>query len=172
MTTKRALKLARWLLPTAALFALACALFAPAEARRATQNRERPPREPEARSEVRGRVLYDETDRPARRARGEFTALTDARGEFRIRGVRAGRYIAFVDVPGVLSPVSFINLAELRGGGGDPGMPDLGEGRAFFDYVEVDGKEDVSVVVRARRGATLSGRVTYADGDPAVNVSV
>ncbi|MCA1620974.1 MAG: hypothetical protein LC795_17040 [Acidobacteria bacterium] len=32
MTTNRALKLARWLLPTAALFALACALLAPAEA--------------------------------------------------------------------------------------------------------------------------------------------
>ncbi|HEX8281868.1 MAG TPA: carboxypeptidase regulatory-like domain-containing protein [Pyrinomonadaceae bacterium] len=180
-TTNRALKLARWLLPSAALFALACALFAPAEARRPAQIRERPPREPEARSDVRGRVLYDDTDRPVRRGRvilvaegggpGEYGALTNARGEFRVVGVLAGRYVAFVDVPGVLSPVSFISLSELRGGGGG-GMPDLGEGRALFDYVEVDGKEDVTVTIRARRGATLSGRVTYADGDPAVNVNI
>ena len=199
MKTNRALMLARWLLPTAALFALACALLAPAEAgggraasdarargaRRAAQVRESVRELQEGESErasaVRGRVLYDDTERPARRARvmlvgegggrNEYSALTDARGEFRIEGVRAGRYLAFVDVPGVLSPVAFISLGEMRTVGGR-GMPDLGEGRAFFDLIEVDGKEDLSVTVRARRGATLSGRVTYSDGDPAVNVTV
>ena len=182
MKTNRAHKLARWLLPTAALFALACALFAPAEARRAAQIRERPPRDPEAiTSNVRGRVLYDDTERPARRARimlvaeggarTEHYTTTDARGEFRIANVRAGSYYAFVDVPGVLSPVAFISLGDLRTGNG-PGMPDLGEGRDLFELIEVKGKEDVVVTVRARRGASLSGRVTYADGDPAVNVTI
>ena len=67
-TTNRALKSARWLLPPAALFALACALFAPASARRPAQIRERPPREAEGVADVRGRVVYDDTERPARRA--------------------------------------------------------------------------------------------------------
>jgi protocatechuate 3,4-dioxygenase beta subunit len=189
MKTNRALKLARLLPPAAALFALACALLAPTEAGRARAGggaqiresvREGPQEERAAGAAVRGRVIYDDTERPARRARlmfvavagarNEYTALTDARGEFRIPRVRAGRYLAFVDVPGVLSPVGFVSLGEMRGGG--PDMPDLGEGRAFFDFFEVDGKEDVSVTVRARRGATLSGRVTYSDGDPAVNATV
>ncbi|MDT5293147.1 MAG: hypothetical protein QOJ76_27, partial [Acidobacteriota bacterium] len=38
--------------------------------------------------------------------------------------------------------------------------------------VEVAGKEDVRVIVHARRGAVLGGKVSYADGDPAVNVTV
>ncbi|HWS88091.1 MAG TPA: carboxypeptidase-like regulatory domain-containing protein [Pyrinomonadaceae bacterium] len=183
----RALRLTKWLAPLAALFALACALFAPAEAgvarRTPPQNarapREERPPEPEE-SVVRGRVVYDDTTRPVRRARvmlikennvgrSEYAALTGAGGDFAIRGVRAGTYYAFVDVPGVLSPVGFVSLEMLRA---SPGTFDLGEGRRFFDLVEVDGKQDVNVTVHARRGASIAGRVTHADGDPAVNVSV
>ena len=79
------------LLPPA-LFALACALLAPVEAGRAPgraasrptqemqQGRERP--KPEANTTVRGRVVYDDTSRPVRRARlilageGEGQSLT------------------------------------------------------------------------------------------------
>lgn len=187
-----ALRLTKWLLPAAALFALAGALFAPAEAGSAPR-RTRAARaqetvrvqgeksgEPPDDSIVRGRVVYDETSRPVRRARiilitesngrNEYGALTDARGEFRIAGVRAGTYYAFVDVPGVLSPVGFISIDTMRTASG--GMPDLGEGRKFFDLLEVDGRADLNVTVHARRGASVSGRVSYADGDPAVNVSV
>ncbi|HEX6182842.1 MAG TPA: carboxypeptidase-like regulatory domain-containing protein [Pyrinomonadaceae bacterium] len=193
MTKNLARRLGRWLLLPPALFALACALLAPAEAgrapgdapmRRATQEGQegqaRQKREPEANTTVRGRVVYDDTSRPVRRARimlmgesgarSEYGALTDGRGEFQIRGVRAGTYFTFVDVPGVVSPVTFISVDEMNVG--VPGMPDLGSGRAFFDVIEVDGKEDLNVTVRARRGASIAGRVTYADGDPAVNVTV
>jgi hypothetical protein len=194
MTRNYVRSLARWLLLPPALFALACALLAPAEAgrapgaaappRRTTQDgqdgQERQKREPAANSTVRGRVVYDDTSRPVRRARiiltgeggarSEYVALTDGRGEFRLRGVRAGTYLAFVDVPGVLSPVGFISLDDLRGGG--PNMPDLGAGRVFFDVVEVDGKEDVNVTVHARHGGSIAGRVTYTDGDPAVNFTI
>jgi len=77
MTKNLARRLARWLLLPPALFALACALLAPAEAgrapRRAAQDGQegqgRPKREPEANSTVRGRVVYDDTSRPVRRAR-------------------------------------------------------------------------------------------------------
>lgn len=180
--------LTKWLAPAAALFALACALLAPAEAgvargARRAQDARAQHEEKSAEGEesvVRGRVVYDDTSRPVRRARvmlitdgstgrGEYAALTDARGDFRIGGVRAGSYFAFVDVPGVLSPLGFISIDDMRGASG---MPDLGDGRKFFDLVEVDGKRDVNVTVHARRGASLSGRVAYADGDPAVNVSI
>lgn len=183
--------LVKWLAPAAALFALACALLAPVEAggaRRRTRTRaqdnraqavEENPDAPPADSVVRGRAVYDDTSRPVRRARlmlftedgtrGEYSTLTDARGDFRVAGVRAGTYYAFVDVPGVLSPVGFVSIEDLRAG---PSSPELGEGRRFFDRVEVDGKQDVTVTVHARRGASISGRVSHADGDPAVNVNV
>lgn len=184
-----ALRLTKWLAPAAALFALACALLAPVEAGIARRPRARAQnvRESQAgksaereESVVSGRVVYDDTSRPVRRARvmliveggpgrSEFAALTDARGEFSIWGVRPGTYYAFVDMPGVLSPVGFVSIEEMRAASG---MPYLGEGRRFFDLVEVDGKEDVTVTVHARRGASIAGRVSYADGDPAVNVNV
>lgn len=182
------LTLSKWLAPAAALFALACALLAPAEA--GSPRRPRPRAQddnvrqraegadgPED-SVVRGRAVYDETSRPVRRARvilitdggsGEYATTTDGRGDFVIAGVSAGTYYAFVDAPGVLSPVGFVGSEELSG---SSGRPDLGEARRFFDRIEVDGSQDVSVTVRARRGAAISGRVSYADGDPAVNVNV
>ena len=171
-------------LPLAALFALACALFAPVPstlARRATQEQEQEESKketPPANSAIYGRVVYDDTSRPVRRSRvllvdesgsrPEYNALTDADGAFRIEHVRAGTYFAFVDVPGVLSPIGFVRVAEMRG----RGNPDFTEARKFFDMIEVDGKQDTRVTVRARRGAALGGHVTYADGDPAVNVTV
>lgn len=166
----------------AAVFALACALLAAAApsaaASVAPQKPEPTPTPTPAESTVYGRVVYDDTSRPVRRgrvllvdeaaARPEYNALTDGDGSFRFAHVRAGSYFAFVDVPGVLSPVSFVRVGEMRG----RGMPDFTEARKFFDVVEVDGKQDSRVTVHARRGAALSGRVTYADGDPAVNATI
>lgn len=170
------------LAPLAAAFALACALFAPAApstaARRAPQESEASKKKQPADSAVHGRVVYDDTGRPVRRARvllvdetgarPEYNTLTDADGAFRIEHVRAGSYFAFVDIPGVLSPVSFLRNTEVRG----RNVPDFTEARKFFDTIDVDGKQDSRLTVHARRGAALSGRVTYADGDPAVNVTV
>jgi hypothetical protein len=171
--------------PLAALFALACALLAPASpatsgARRARQEHEQATRRrsPRPESVVYGRAVYDDTSRPVRRARvmlvaetgsrPEYNGLTDSDGNFRIYDVSPGTYYAFADVPGALSPVAFVSFGELRG----RGSPDFSEARRFFDVVEVDGGEDSRVTVHARRGGALSGRVTYADGDPAVNVGV
>jgi hypothetical protein len=169
--------------PLAALFALACALLAPAApataARRAGQEAGREKKQsPPADSTVYGRVVYDDSGRPGRRARvmlvdesgsrPEYNALTDGDGAFRIERVRAGSYFAFVDIPGVLSPVGFVRVSQVRG----RSVTDFSEARKFFDTVDVDGKQDSRFNVRARRGAALSGRVTYADGDPAVGVTV
>ncbi|MDT5293688.1 MAG: hypothetical protein QOJ76_568, partial [Acidobacteriota bacterium] len=189
MKTKQTRRLSHWLALPPALCVLACAFlshastarrgaYAPARTRRAPAAQEQSKPKPEPMPTVYGRVVYDDTSRPVRRARimlvsdegarTDFNALTDAHGDFRIEGVRAGSYFAFVDVPGVLSPVGFVSVSELRGGG----VPDFGEARKFFDIVEVAGKEDVRVIVHARRGAVLGGKVSYADGDPAVNVTV
>jgi hypothetical protein len=133
----------------------------------------------EPKSVVYGRAVYDGTSRPVRRARvtlasraertRQYVGLTDANGEFRIGGVTPGHYIAFVVAGGVISPVSFIPLAELTGGAPDLYRPEL---RQYFDEVEVDGKGDKELTVRARRGAAIGGKVTYANGDPAINVRV
>jgi hypothetical protein len=130
---------------------------------------------------VYGRAVYAETSRPVRRARvtllstggnrTDLDALTDANGEFRIKGVHAGSYFVSIDAPGLMSPVSFLTFEELRAGVFDKASGSVGM-REFFDVVEVDGKADKEVTVRARRGAAISGRVTYSDGDPAVGVSV
>ncbi|MDT7780589.1 MAG: hypothetical protein QOC99_3101 [Acidobacteriota bacterium] len=184
MKMNRIRRLSRWLALPVAFFALACALLAPAssETRRAyartpTQRAAQSKQKAAPVSAVYGRVVYEDTSRPVRRARvmlvgeggnrTEFGALTDAHGDFRIIGVSAGNYFAFADVPGVLSPIGFISVSDLR-----TNSPDMTEARKFFDAVEVDGKQDVQVTVHARRGAALGGKVTYADGDPAVNVTI
>jgi hypothetical protein len=169
--------------PLAAAFALACALLAPAapssRAARARQGRARQEeKQPASDTTIHGRAVYEDNNRPLRRARimlvgdngsrPEYTALTDADGYFEIRGARAGSYFAFADVPGALSPIGFVNFSELRG----RANPDFTEARKFFDSVEVDGNQDARMTVHVRRGGALSGRVTYADGDPAVNVTV
>ncbi|HZB47009.1 MAG TPA: carboxypeptidase-like regulatory domain-containing protein [Pyrinomonadaceae bacterium] len=136
-------------------------------------------RKEEPKSVVYGRAVYEGTSRPVRRARitladraeraRRYVGLTDANGEFRIGGVTPGHYFAFVIAGGVISPVSFIPLAELSGGAPDLYRPEL---RQYFDEVEVDGKGDKELTVRARRGAAIGGKVTYANGDPAINVRV
>ena len=127
---------------------------------------------------VYGRVVYEGTSRPVRRARimllspdgrgpDQLAGLTDARGEFRIKGVPAGRYIAALDVAGVVSPISFAALESVRSD-----FLNFDEIVRHFEVFETTGKADKEVTVRARRGAALGGRVTYSDGEPAVGLTV
>jgi hypothetical protein len=194
MRTNLIRRLSQWLLLPVALFALACAFLAPtpteasrARARTATtrvrraaqtqSTRTQAEDESKAASTIHGRVVYEETSRPVRRARlmlvseggtrTDYGALTDAHGDFQINSVHAGSYFAFVDVPGVLTPIGFVSINDLR-----TGAPDLSEARGFFDVIEVDGRQDVHVTVHARRGAAIAGKVVYAEGDPAVNVTL
>ncbi|MBC7929273.1 MAG: hypothetical protein H7Z38_01800 [Rubrivivax sp.] len=175
-------KLTRKLSLTLAAFALACACLAsiaPASRRARAQdddaNQQSKTEKPT--SAVYGRAVYADTERPVRRGRVrlfgvggdrvDVNGLTDANGEFRIKGVRAGSYFIMIDVAGLMSPVSFVSLEELRGGSLD--TEDI---RKYFEVVETNGKEDKQVTVRARRGAAIAGKVTYSDGDPAVNLFI
>ncbi len=134
-----------------------------------------------SKSIVRGRALYDDTGRPVRRAPilllpatgrnegGGSSGMTNARGEFQVRNVRAGSYFVMVNAPGVITPVSFVDLRELSAG---PDGMNLAEVRKHFEEVTVDGMNTVDIEVRAKRGGAISGRVSYADGNPAISVNI
>jgi hypothetical protein len=135
-------------------------------------------------STVRGRVVFGETGRPVRRARvmlveertttqGAGTtsqAVTNARGEFEFKRVRAGHYFVAVVAPGVLTPFSFA-IGNLRAEVQPVGNAS-GELKKYFDEVSVDGTSDAELNVKARRGAAISGRATYEDGAPAIGATV
>jgi hypothetical protein len=146
---------------------LACAALA-----QTPEDREQRPAR-QGRSAVYGRLVNEATGRPLRRARVSLMtlggsrvdhgALTDARGAFRIGDVPAGRYVVWAAVEGMLSPLSFAH--------GDRAS-DYAELGRHFTVVELDGKAEREVTVRARRGGAVTGRVTYADGDPAVGAQI
>lgn len=133
-----------------------------------------------AKSVIRGRVIYEDTNRPLRRARiallktdgsggggMEKTGATDERGEFIINDVAAGSYIVVVDVPGVITPFSSVEL--------DDGINERSAMIALrkeYEEVTVNGTNTVDVRVRARRGGVISGRVQYEDGEPVINAQI
>jgi hypothetical protein len=131
-----------------------------------------------AKSVVKGRITYEDSNRPVRRARlmllqtdgegrMEKTGVTDERGEFSIKEVGAGNYIMVVDSPGIVSPFSSVELEE--------GMDErsaLVSLRREFSEISVNGTNTVEVQIRAKRGGIVTGRVNYQDGDPAVNAQI
>lgn len=134
--------------------------------------------EPTPRAKLRGHVVYDDTGRPVRRARVLLlqdgstegtgpSALTNERGDFVIEHVAAGRYFIIVEGPGLLTPYSFLSVEETQGT-----EINFNAFRDQFERVSIDGTSDAEVEVRARRGGALTGKVTYENGDPAINVEV
>jgi len=129
-------------------------------------------------STVKGRVLYDDTNDPLRRSSislmqlperpGNFSAATDRNGKFEIRDVPAGVYFVLVDSPGIISPIAFLKIDEARG----PEAFDSKEMNRYCTQVAVDGTNSIEMVVRARRGGAISGKVTYSDGIAAVNAQI
>lgn len=129
-----------------------------------------------SKSTVRGRAVYDDTNRPVRRARvtllgitpgggTEQKGMTNNSGEFEIKNVPAGTYFVMVDAAGIMTPLSLVDVEEQID---EKAM--LDEVRKHFDEVSVNGINNVTVKVRAKRGGAINGKVTYADGDPAINV--
>lgn len=123
---------------------------------------------------VRGRVVFDDTDRPIRRSqitliqfptRGEqASSATDRDGRFVMDHVHSGVYFAWVNSPGIIAPFAFMNIRE-------NGPEEAVNVKAIKEYcteVIVNGG-DVNVTIHARRGGIISGKVTYSDGEPAIN---
>ncbi|MET0647273.1 MAG: carboxypeptidase regulatory-like domain-containing protein [Pyrinomonadaceae bacterium] len=122
----------------------------------------------EGRATVRGRVTFGDNGKPVRRAvvtlltdinhPDLLRTLTDRRGEFRFRGVPAGKYIVAADAPGIVSRSSGFSFRDtglgLEGIEKSIGRVTVGE----------DGEAKVEFSVE--RGGALGGRVTYSDGEP------
>jgi len=128
---------------------------------------------------VKGRVVFDDSNRPVRRAQialiqlpatrpaGERSSATDRDGRFVIEDVPTGVYFAMVNLPGIISPLAFMSLTER----GPSENFDLKSIREFCTEVIVDGG-NVDVTVHARRGGAISGKITYSDGEPAIDAQV
>jgi hypothetical protein len=139
-------------------------------------------------STVTGRVFYEGTNRPVRRAKvllvnaavtrygGLVTegydaqpnfSGTDRDGAFVFRNVAAGRYFVLVESSGVVSPLLLAgNEIELARGVA------AGRFRKEFAEVSVDGVADARVDVRARTGGVITGRAAYGDGAPLTGARV
>lgn len=122
---------------------------------------------------IKGRVVYEDTSRPLRYGTiglkligGSNTTdfvKTDGEGNFEIRNVDPGTYLPVIRVEGVLGPESLENFRILKNA--DPPV-------IVFQEISVPGPGEYQIDIRAKRGATLSGTVRYADGEIAVGLNV
>jgi hypothetical protein len=115
-------------------------------------------------STIRGRAIYDDTDKPARRApvillsatmKIHRMTVTDSNGDFIFKNVPGGIYRLAVDFSG-------------RTNGFPAGDLDRNAGVE----ITVDGTSPAEVKLRAIRGASITGRVTYPDGEPVVGAQI
>jgi 5-hydroxyisourate hydrolase-like protein (transthyretin family) len=127
---------------------------------------------------VRGRLVYEDTNRPMRYA---LVALvppaenygtlysskfvkTDETGNFVIRNVKPGTYIAYVKSEGILNQDSYKFSFRRANQDNKP--------EQLFEKIEIGGLGEFQIVVAARRGGSISGKIVYADGEAAVGVMV
>ena len=128
-----------------------------------------------AKTTLRARVFYEDTGRSVRRmsvmlmpiegSGRDVSGITDNDGNLEIKNVPTGRYYAFINAPGVVSPMAYADLRK-------PERDSLGDAAAGFPLIDVDGFSDINIQIGARRGGAIGGRVTYSNGDPAIGVKV
>ena len=128
-------------------------------------------------STIRGVVTYADTGRPLRFAAvliisndtGQHLphTVSDGRGQFELHAVPAGRYLLFVESPGILVPTGYAMnvgsvISQLR----------LNEKRDLFTEVVVNGTDSVEVKVQAVRGGVITGRVVTEDDQPVADADI
>lgn len=134
---------------------------------------------PTPKSNVKGRVMYADTQRPLRRVAvslvpvvsgvgGEGWSATDEQGYFVFKNVAAGSYVVAVNAPGVVTPSAFFKWEP----DAPSQEPDWTEARKVFETITVNGDDNVETNVQARRGGVVSGKIAYDDGDAAINVQL
>jgi hypothetical protein len=115
-------------------------------------------------STIRGHAIYDDTEKPVRRvgvslidtaSSTQRLAVTDGNGDFVFKNVAAGTYRVAVDFAGRLNGLPSNELAKKEG-----------------EQVTVDGSSSADLRIRAIRGASITGRVTYPDGEPAIGAQI
>jgi hypothetical protein len=125
-----------------------------------------------SRSTIRGRVIFADSEQPLRRAvlrlRKDFNrdflkrTISSKRGDFRFQDIPAGTYYVDVEAPGIVSlsnGVSFTNFG-------------FSIEEAGLTQVTVDGSNDLKTEVKVIRGGVITGRVAYADGEPATHARI
>lgn len=133
---------------------------------------EEAPNDKPGRSTIRGRVIFSDSEQPLRRATllllKEFNhgflkrTVSGKRGEFSFQGVPAGTYYIDVDAPGVINQRQRFSFTDVGFSVADAGLT----------LVTVDGVNDMKTEVRAARGAVISGRISYVDGEPATRAQL
>jgi hypothetical protein len=133
---------------------------------------------------VKGRVLCEDTQGPARRAYvslqapikqgvfqppGEaFGATTNLEGSFSISNVTPGEYYVVVTYPGYLSVKEYIFPGALS--------PELSGSREqlppFVQRVAIVSGGNVDVEIQLKHGGSISGSVAYSDGAPVPDIAV
>ena len=123
-------------------------------------------------SVVHGRVIFSDSEQPLRRAtvrlRKELnrdvlkSTISGRRGEFSFQGVAAGTYYIEVDARGIVGPTNGISFSDMGFSIEESGVT----------LVTVDGTNDVKTEIKAIRGGTLTGRISYSDGEPATRARI
>ena len=134
-------------------------------------------------STIRGRAIFSDSGEPVARARVTLTSRgqgrlrttsTDDRGEFQFERVSAGIYHVVVHARNDLLPNAAAFPVPLPSG--DPATDDANfekmSGNASRVSVEGTGSLYVEVRVARKSGGNVSGRVTYANGKPALRSRV
>jgi hypothetical protein len=126
---------------------------------------------------IRGKVVYEDTGRPLRFVAIGFVKSTDTNntystkfvktdenGDFVIKNVKAGTFLPIIKSDGILNPTSYAN--QLRQSDKKAEIENL------FEKIEVPALGEFQVLVRAKRGGSIIGKVIYADGEVAVGIKV
>jgi hypothetical protein len=143
-----------------------------------------PPKPPPATAHITGTVLCDDTHRPARGAMvmalripksgavqpniTSSMARVATDGTYSVDHLTAGDYTVIALLPGYLSPLDDVPLNDSF----DIEKTDNREAFTRNGVVAVRDNETAHMDVTIRRGAILSGRVTYSDGAPATQTSI
>lgn len=119
--------------------------------------------EPTGRSIINVRAIYQDTERPVRRApvqiysddfpRVSRQGVTDGRGEFSFKNVPEGQYrvtVGFASATNGFFAIDDRNAVK----------------------IDVDGTSSVGVKIRTERSGAITGKVTYPDGEPAIDAQV
>lgn len=130
-----------------------------------------------ANTTFRGRAFYEDDKTPVRRSvilffnleeKIESSTLTDEKGVFELKNVKAATYYPIVLAPGAINFFSSIDFSKIN----------ENERLAFADAAKstsafkADGKTDLEVEISVKRGGAISGKATYADGSPAIGSPV
>lgn len=130
-----------------------------------------------ANTTVRGKVFYEDDKTPVRRSvilvfnfedRSDSSTLTDEKGNFELKNVKAGSYYPLVLAPGAINFFSNIDFSKVN----ENEKTSFAEAAKSAPEFKANGTTDLNVEVPVKRGGSISGKVFYADGSPAIGCSI